>query len=191
MAPLKENQKIKIIPEKISQISTGAIVSLETDYFVAKIDNPLFVKTGNSPEILITEEDYMLLFTSKVNKIENDSVYFDIPKKYCYIQKREYARTDVDLPVMINNCSTAKIVNIGGGGMQISTDTNYKLNSLINMEFNLSPKKKIKAEFKVLRVAEENNKFLLSGEFLELSNIDKTAIIQFCFKHQLELKYRK
>lgn len=198
MNPIKENQKIKIIPDNVEKFSVGTIVSASQDCFIAEINNPSMVMAGLEPEILISSDDYMVMFTSKVNKIERNKVFFSVPPKFNYIQKREYPRINIQLPVLLQITDNpeekikAEIINIGGGGMQIMYCGEYeglfKPNILINAEFNLTNNKHINVVFEVLRINEENNKIFLSGKFKTISNFDKTTIIQFCFKRQLEAK---
>lgn len=190
MNPIKENQKIKIIPDKIEKFSMGVITSACKDFFVAEVNNVSLVVAGLNSEILISAEDYMVMFTSKVSKIERNNVFFDVPSKFNIVQKREYPRIDTNLPVLLkkvdeNNETEATIVNIGGGGMQISSPVKFDSNRLLNACFSLPNKKEINVLFEVLR-CDVNNKFLISGKFKTISNFDKTAIVQFCFKRKLE-----
>jgi len=193
---IKENQKIKIIPDRIDKIAVGFIISACRESFVAEINNPSSLIPGSSPEILISGEDYMVMFTSKVNKTVRNNVWFSIPSKFTFIQKREYPRINVNLPVSLKQSNEtpetqAVTANIGGGGMQIVSSADFELNSVLNAKFNLSNKKEINTSLEILRRKEEDEKFFLSGKFNKISNFDKTSIIQFCFKHQLELKCKK
>jgi len=193
---IKENQKIKIIPDRTDKISVGVIISADSDCFTAKVNNPSSLVQDSEPEILISGEDYMVMFTSKVNKIERNNVFFTVPSKFTFIQKREYPRINIKLPVSFKETSEiqeiqAVTVNIGGGGMQVLSSYAFNTNSVLNAEFNLSNKKEINTSLEILRVKTENEKFLLSGKFNKISNFDKTSIIQFCFKQQLELKCKK
>lgn len=192
---IKEKQKIKIIPDRINDFSTGVIVSYQSDGFVAEIKNPSSVSLGQEPEILISSEDFIILFNSKVNKIINNNVFFSITSKVSIVQKREYPRIEVNIPVLLSDSSGMEtegtIINLGGGGMQIRSSRKFNTDSKLNASFKLYGKKDICVLFKILRISDNNDKFVLSGNFEEISNLDKTSIIQFCFKHQLEIKYKK
>lgn len=200
MNPIKENQKIKIIPDKIKKISTGVIISVFQDCFVAEIDDISSVAPGMEPELLFSSEDYMVTCNSRVGKIEQNKVFFLFPQKFNYIQKREYPRINAKIPVLVKETETgdnrkAEIINIGGGGMQIAAPFKFNLHCILNTAFNLPNKKEINALFEILRISEEeapkrNESFFLSGKFNSISNFDKTAIIQFCFKRRLELNCR-
>lgn len=211
MNPIKENQKIKIIPDKINRISTGVVIKSGTDFFVAEINNSSFVSQGLEPEILISFDDYMVMFTSKIFKIEQNKVFFSVPLRFTFVQKREYPRVAANIPVLIKDSAgqseTEGVVkNIGGGGMQVFSPIKFKLNSILNVSFNLSGRNKINTSFEVLRVTDctedsdysseffagfNNKDFIISGRFREISNFDKISIVQFCFKHQLELNCKK
>lgn len=195
MNPIKINQKIKIIPDKIEKFSMGIIISVSEDCFVAKVNNPDLIMPDSESEILISFDEYTVIFISKIIKAEGDNVTFSVPSKFNFIQKREYHRINTKIPVFfkeieeINKEIEAEIINIGGGGMKVASFLNSK--HILNARFNLPNKKEIKTLFEILRVVEENKKFFLSGKFKIISNFDKTAIIQFCFKRQLEAKYKK
>ena len=218
MNPIKENQKIKIIPGNIENFSMGLITSVQQDYFVAEINNPAMLAPGLDLEILISAEDYMILFISKINKIENNNIFFAYPPKFKYIQKREYPRIKTNIPVLLkkadeNNEEKAVIINIGGGGMKFISPVDWlsaktsiscsqslpsvldkqsaNINCVLNARFTLPNKKEINTLFDVLRVEKENKKFTFSGKFKTISNFDKTIIIQFCFKREIESKYKK
>jgi len=188
---IKENQKIKIIPDNIEEFSMGIIIFACKDYFVAELINSSLIIIGSEPEILISAEDYMVMFTSKVNKIEHNNVFFAVPSKFTIVQKREYPRISAQMPVFLKETvngqeTEAETINIGGGGMQFASSVKYNLNCILNTRFTLPNKKEINTLFEILRADEENKNFFLSGKFKTISNFDKTSIIQFCFKRQLE-----
>ncbi|HBG47981.1 MAG TPA: hypothetical protein DDW90_00410 [Cyanobacteria bacterium UBA9971] len=191
--PIKKNQKIKIIPDNIEEFSMGIIIFACKDYFVAEVKNSSLIMIDSEPEILISAEDYMIMFASKVNKIDNNKVFFAVPPKFTIVQKREYPRIKTKIPVFIKETVNSKeieaeTINIGGGGMQFVSSVKYNLNCILNARFSLPNKKEINTLFEILRADCEqlNEKILLSGKFQTISNFDKIAIVQFCFKRQLE-----
>lgn len=198
---IKENQTIKIVPDAVSEITTGIITSATDKGFIAKVDNTLFAKSCTNPEILISSEAYLLKFQTSIDKIESGNVYFSIPEKLSYIQKREYPRIECKIPVLLfiksdHENIKAVIVNIGGGGMQVSgissnccADT-FCINMILKANFNISPKNEITTTYKLLRINNENGILVFSGSFGKISNADKTAIVQYCFKRQLEMKLK-
>ena len=212
MNPIKENQKIKIIPDKIENFSMGVIISEGKDCFVAEVNDISLITVGSKPEILISSEDYIVMFTSKISKIELNKVFFSVTSKFTFIQKREYPRISTKIPVLIKEANgnqeiESVIINIGGGGMQVTSSSEFNLNSILDARFNLTNKKEINTLFEILRIggceqnsisaskvsmqAADDEKFFLSGKFKKISNFDKTAIVQFCFKRQLESKCKK
>ncbi len=100
----------------------------------------------------------MIMFTAKVNQIEQNKVFFSFPTKFNYIQKREYPRIDARIPVLIKKIHAeedmhAETVNIGGGGMQITVSSKFDLHSVLNTVFSLPNKKEINTQFEILRIA--------------------------------------
>lgn len=188
---IKKNQKISIIPDRIDKISTGIIISSGPDGFVAEVSNTSAISQGLEQEIVVSSENYTVTFTSKINKLDNNNVFFSIPSEFTFVQRREYPRININIPVFLTKTAEPEIktetVNIGGGGIQVTSPINFDVKTILKARFNLSEKKEINTDFEVLRCeAGAKKEFTLSGKFNNISNFDKTTIIQFCFKRQLE-----
>ena len=75
--------------------------------------------------------------------------------------------------------------------MKIETDAPVTNEKDYYVEFSLEGNIPIQCFFKPIRVDElhqknKKAKNLVSGRFIALKNIDKIAIVQFCFKKQME-----
>ena len=198
---LKDNQKLRVIPKEIRGISNGTIKEVCPQYFVVELENDKsgFLKVRDIIEIIIPVDSYLVKFEAEIIELKANSVHFLIPKQFKFVQRREYTRVDINLPVKLKELdneqepltSTAK--NISGGGMLVMSSKNFDFGALLEARFSIFPKKDIKTLFEILRVnqSETDEGYCLAGEFKEISNADRTAIIQLCFKRQLETKCKE
>ncbi|MFH0703295.1 MAG: PilZ domain-containing protein [bacterium] len=199
MYPLEINQKLKIIPKEIKKISTGIITKIESPYFIVSFQKNNFFEVNTVVEIIIFTEICLIKTETEIAKIEGNSVYLVIPEEFSYIQRREYSRVDINIPVNLTelnnpeNKITLMTKNLSGGGMQLISPKIFDKGVLFGIEFEVFDKKNITGMLEILRIdknCQNNNEILLSGRFKELANLDRITIIQLCFKRQLELKYK-
>ncbi|OGI21470.1 MAG: hypothetical protein A2287_02395 [Candidatus Melainabacteria bacterium RIFOXYA12_FULL_32_12] len=196
---LKNNQELKIIPSEIKGISNGIIREIYPQYFTVQLDNVNddLLRIGDHIEIIVPMKDYMIRFEVQVNLIDGNLVHFSLPKQFRRIQRREYTRVNVNIPVKlreVNNSNNINsiIENLSGGGMKLVSSEDFDIDSLLEANFSILSRKDINTVLKVLRTDKYNSKeYNLAAEFKEISNVDRTAIIQLCFKRQLELKCKE
>lgn len=195
---LKKDQKIKVIPENIEEISGGTIIEVASDYFSVSLNNPHNdLEIDSNIEFIITDKDFLIRFEAKIIQIKDNVVCFSLPQEFKYMQRREYTRVDINIPVNlteINNPDTSAdtlTTNLSGGGLQVISRENFDIGTLLKAKFNILNKKDVRVVMEILRMdknLQNNEEYLLSGEFADISNTNRTAIIQLCFKRQLELR---
>ena len=191
---LKINQNIKIVPAGANGIFSGAIVSVSSEYFEALLSNLNRDLTGNA-EIIISTGSSIVIFKTSVVEAKDNLVRFVIPLEFKRIQRREYLRVDINIPVELkttdkqDNPIHSSTQNLSGGGMQLTSPQEFDVGALIFAKFNVFDKKSINTILKVLRVdktQQNNKKYFLAGKFAEISNNDRVVLVQICFKRQLE-----
>jgi c-di-GMP-binding flagellar brake protein YcgR len=196
---LKNSQKLRVIPDEIKGISNGIIQEVCPEYFMVCLDDANNLSIQDNIEIIISADNCLIRFDTKVIKIEGKTVYFSIPKEFRYIQRREYTRVDINIPIKLREFNELEYINsfsenISGGGMQIISTKYFDIGNLLEAKFNVFEAKDINTVLKVLRIdsqSENKEECHLSGEFEDISNADRTAIIQLCFKRHLELKCKE
>ena len=139
----------------------------------------------------------MLYFKTKADEIDSKNrtikAVFD-KKSYDLLQRREYTRIDFEKEFTLKDgendyiCST---LDISAGGMKILADMPLSTEKDYTIEFSLESNIPIQCFFRPIRVDEvrlkdKTTKNIISGRFIALKNIDKIAIVQFCFKKQSE-----
>ena len=196
---LKKNQKIYVVPQNIKGAMSSKIVGTERNIIEFEInekDLPYYEKNGVL-EIFTVVDEGMLYFKTTADEIDSKNstikAVFD-KKSYDLLQRREYTRIDFEKEFTLKDgendyiCST---LDISAGGMKILADLPLSTEKDYTIEFSLESNIPIQCFFRPIRVDEvrlkdKTTKNIISGRFIALKNIDKIAIVQFCFKKQSE-----
>ena len=71
--------------------------------------------------------------------------------------------------------------------MKLRTEENIDIEKVYNVVINLSDEQQIKCQYQLIRVEKgDNGLYTISGRFVNLSNIDKMVLVQFCMKKDME-----
>lgn len=198
---IKNNQKLKIIPDEVKGINSGVVKEVNPLYFTVHLDNPNtdLPSIGENIEVIIPLDNCLVRFDTKIAEVNANIVKFSAPEKCRYVQRREYTRVNVNIPVNLKENSDSESINsitqnLSGGGMQILSSKNFDTGNLLEANFSILNRSNITTLLEILRTNDYDNnskEYSLSGEFKQISNIDRTAIIQLCFKRQLETKCKE
>lgn len=196
---LETGLSLKIVPESIKNIKSGTILNVDENLFTVELKGTLdSLLIYSEVEVLVNINSGVLKFNTTIQKIENNILSLIIPEKYSTVQRREYPRIKINIPVTIEqNEGTNKETStddISGGGMKIFSDKEIERGIEFVAKLKITNGKNIKTIFKVLRTTKEsqdNKDFILSGKFADISHSDRTTIIQLCFRKQLEQKFKR
>ena len=198
---LKKNQKICIVSEDIKGSFSSKILKAEKNLFEVEINsNDInYYKKGSEIEAFTIVDEGMLYFKAKVDSVKKKEgiliISFD-KKDYELLQRREYTRIDFEKEFTLkdaDNDYVCKTIDISAGGMKILLDKKINVVNDYPIQFSLESNIPIECFFKPIRIDEMLSKnkvvkYVVSGKFVALKNIDKIAIVQFCFKKQMENK---
>ena len=198
---LKKNQKICIVSEDIKGSFSSKILKAEKNLFEVEINsNDInYYKKGSEIEAFTIVDEGMLYFKAKVDSVKKKEgiliISFD-KKDYELLQRREYTRIDFEKEFTLkdaDNDYVCKTIDISAGGMKILLDKKINVANDYPIQFSLESNIPIECFFKPIRIDEMLSKnkvvkYVVSGKFVALKNIDKIAIVQFCFKKQMENK---
>ena len=174
---LKLEQKISMVPQDIKGALSSKIKKIMgscIDLEVKDADMPYY-KKGDTVEMFTIVDDGMLYFKPVVKEIDDLNKVIKVEfnrEKYELLERREFTSID-----------------IGAGGMKFATEASLNTSQDYPIEFTLEGSIPIQCFFKPIRVDREKGKStknIVSGRFIALKNIDKIAIVQFCFKKQME-----
>lgn len=201
---IKKNQKICMVPNDIKGALSSSIKKVSGKTLELEIDKKdlKYYKKDDIVEMFTVVEDGMLYFKPVITDIVKEEALVKLEfdkKEYDLLQRREYTRIELDKEFKLKDKDndiekeyTCKTLDISAGGMKIVTQAPLIPEKDYLIEFSLESNIPIKCFFKPIRVNEIKEKGakephnLVSGRFIALKNIDKIAIVQFCFKKQME-----
>lgn len=205
---LKKNQKIWMVPEDIKGALSANITKISGSVIEFSINKKdiKYYKLNDKVEMFSIVDEGMLYFkplVKEINKEENIvKVEFE-KKEYELLQRREYTRIELEKEFTLKDGDkehVCKAIDVSAGGMKFITEAMLMSEKDYTVEFSLESNIPIQCFFKPIRVDEmkeetkavktkksdDATKNIVSGRFVALKNIDKIAIVQFCFKKQME-----
>lgn len=194
---LENNPKIKLIPDEVKGATNGVVTEYNSENFLVLLENinSLKLDINDIVEIMVSLETCIIRFDAKVKAFNAEVVTLSLPESYKTVQRREYVRVDVNIPVEIKEVTpegkelNSMCQDLSGGGLKLLAPESFKEGALLEARLKIVDQKSISTVMEVLRVNSDNDSSLdyyISGRFVKISNSDRTAIIQLCFKRQLE-----
>ena len=122
--------------------------------------------------------------------MENNVISIANPVKHRFLQRRKFTRIkfieDIEL-VYEDIVHKARTLDISAGGMKLKTEENIDIEKSYKVTIKLSDEQEIKCKYQLIRVEKgDNGLYTISGRFVNLSNIDKMTLVQFCMKKDME-----
>lgn len=189
-AMFKKNQTVNILPEDVRGAAEGIVLralkkSLEVE--ISQNDSQ-FYSAGMAVELFTPVEDGMLYFSSELESVEKNVLKITLPQESETIQRREFTRIPIEKKVVLKEDNiTCNCLDISAGGMKLETAKQLDMEVDYTVNFELENNTKINCYLRPIRISKaKNGKYIVSGRFVLLKNIDKIAIVQFCFKKEIE-----
>lgn len=195
---IKTGQKIYMVPKDIKGSLSSDIENIAGTTITLKISNNdiKYYKLGDVVEMFTVIHDGLLYFKPRVVGIDKETgtVKTEFNKEqYEQLQRREYTRVEMDKEFTLKygeESVVCKCLDLSAGGMKLETTVKLKETEDYSIEFPLESKIPIECFFQPIRVTAKGKgktkKYITSGRFIALKNIDKIAIVQYCFKKQTE-----
>lgn len=183
-----ENKEFNIISRSIDNATTCSVVDVNEDCFTVKLHRNYKYEKDESVELFTMTSKGQLYFETIVKEVNEDKVSVWFPLSYKYLQRREYSRIQTEQEIDLEykgNKITARISDISAGGLKVITTEQlgllqeYKI--LISVE-----NKSIETIFEPIRIETTTKGFVSSGRFKDISNYDRIALVQYCFRKQIE-----
>lgn len=201
---LKKNQKIYMVPQDIKGALSTKIKKVSRNVIEVEVNNAdlQYYQKDAIVEMFTVVDEGMLYFKPVVSEVFADEnvvkVVFN-KEVYDLLQRREFTRVELEKDFRLSdgqNDYVCSLVDISAGGMRFLTDAPLTTVRDYVIEFSLENNIPIQCFFKPIRVDElqvkatktkkQSPQSIVSGRFIALKNIDKIAIVQFCFKKQME-----
>lgn len=190
---LKKNKTVSILPEDVRGAVEGKITRAVKDFFEVEIpsDDLKYYEKGKNIELFAPVESGMLYFSSEIEEINENVLKIKTAKDYELLQRREYTRIPLEREIKIKDARlSCKCLDISAGGMKIEMQKQPDMEKDYEISFSLDGRNSIQCYLRPIRISKDdkkkNGKYIVSGRFVLLKNIDKIAIVQYCFKKNIE-----
>ena len=187
-AQIIDGTTIKIISKNKKSLAIGKIEKITPDYLQISIKNKTNpIKKG---KVYIAQFQYhsgIFYFNTYCIDTKNHQVFLTHSEKIKRIQRRNYYRKNIHIPVYIssktdNRSYYSYTTNLGGGGASIKGSTDFfNKGEIVNIHIDISNKGKIALEGKIIDILKTKN--ILRISFTEINNSDRDKIIKYIFEH--------
>ncbi|MDR1701288.1 MAG: PilZ domain-containing protein [Sporomusaceae bacterium] len=144
--------------------------------------------------------DFYCVFLGKMTQESLPFWRASLPYNIYRKQQRNFVRYDISLPVAVKAKDTEnpdenhpvtffRTKDISGGGLKLISKMALAQGAVFELTFNIPEYGEIMVDAKVVRVQKPQDDvklFWIGCEFLNIVDRERTAIIQFIFKRQLE-----
>ena len=188
---IKKDQLVTIVPQDFKNSNKGKVIDVSMEGFrmELKYKPDGLIKNHICDFYSLTDNGY-LYFESYIQSLENNVISIANPVKHRFLQRRKFTRVkfieDIEL-IYDNTVYNARTLDISAGGMKLSTKENIDIEKEYKVTLKLSNERDIKCKYQLIRVEKgDSGIYTISGRFVNLSNIDKMTLIQFCMKKDME-----
>ena len=185
---ITENKEFFILSRSIDNAEQCKVIEICEDCFKVQLKNPRKYETDETVEMFTMTNKGQLYFETIVKEVQNDIISIWFPITYKYLQRREFSRVSLNKTIILKDKDKtieAHVLDISAGGLKIITSEQLELLK----EYAVSIKvenKNIETVFEPIRIESSNHGFISSGRYKEISNYDRIALVQYCFRKQIE-----
>lgn len=185
---ITENKEFYILSRSIDNAERCKVTEVCEDCFKVKLNNPRKYETDESVELFSMTANGQLYFETIVKDVQNDIISIWFPITYKYLQRREYSRVSLNKTITLKNGNkiiNAQVIDISAGGLKIATKEQLELlkEYMISIEIE---NKTLETTFEPIRTEALPAGFISSGRYKNISNYDRIALVQYCFRKQIE-----
>ena len=189
-----ENQDFIILSPKVTNATKCCVTKIFDDNsFQIKLMTPEKYDNEEDVELFAVAGSGIVYLASDIKNSGENILTINPPKKKTVIQRREYTRVEIHKNILINHDNhniRAEIVDISAGGMRLLTNEEMFENISYQTDINLENHLSFSCKFSPIRIVynEETKKYIISGKFKLIRNIDRVALVQFCLKKRAEMQ---
>ncbi len=187
---ISKNAKFRIIPTDPEGATVVTVEDIALDYFTIKPETEEGLKPQEHIEFFSLTPQGLLYFESIIKEISEEGIKVLYPISHKFLQRREYTRVDLDKAIELYDETTpisSKIIDISAGGLKLSSSEQLLLTKDYKISVNLDVNVSVNCLFHPIRIESDNMLgYTVSGRFMLLKNIDRIALVQYCFKKQME-----
>ena len=186
---ITENKEFYIISRSVDNAEICKVIEVNDDCFKVKLRNKKKYEVDETAELFTMTDKGQLYFETIIKDVQDDVLSIWFPITFKYLQRREYSRIPLDKDVVLYGDTgeiSAGIVDISAGGLKLATKKQLELLKDYKISFALE-NQQITTTFEPIRIEALPNVFYSSGRFKDISNYDRIALVQYCFKKQIEM----
>ena len=185
---ITENKEFYILSRSIDNATKCRVVNVSEENIDVKLDFKGKYEIDESVELFAMTQNGQLYFETIVKDVKDDIVSMWFPINYKYLQRREYSRINLNKEVVLKKGRkkiVAKIVDLSAGGFKVVTSE--QLDLLTEYSFSIDiDNETASCTFEPIRIELNGNNFVSSGRFNNISSHDRIALVQYCFRKQIE-----
>ena len=188
---IKEKQLVTIVPQDFKKTNKGRVLEVSMDGFRMELKyKPEGLMINHICDFYSFTDNGYLYFESYIQNLENNVITIANPVKHRFLQRRKFTRIKFieDLELKCDDkIHKIRTLDLSAGGMKIRTADNIDIEKTYDVSIKLSEEQSIKCKYQLIRVEKgDSGLYTISGRFVNLSNIDKMTLVQFCMKKDME-----
>lgn len=193
---LKNEQQVTIVPQEFRKTNRGTVIDVSADGFKMALQyKPDGLIVNHICDFYSLTDNGYLYFESYIQSLEDNVLTVANPIKHRFLQRRKFTRIKFteDLVLTCDNIShNVRTIDISAGGMKITTTDNINIEKEYKVTIKLSDEQEVSCRYQLIRVEKnDSGKYIISGRFTHLNNIDKMTLVQFCMKKDMETINKK
>jgi len=198
------SKDFKIIPNNFKSAGSFNIINVDDEKIEAELlliseDEKEDYTEGSSVEVFGVNSAGLVYFETKILKIDGFHITLKMMQDYSIIQRREYSRVDFEHGKVVFKDKASdfikEILDISAGGIKILTTEALELDKHYAIEIFLANNMRIECSMQPIRIqetkTETGNKYIISGKFVDLENVDRIVLVQYAFKIKMEQQNRE
>ena len=188
---IKNEQLVTIVPQDFKKTNKGKVLDVSNDGFRMELKyKPDGLIVNHICDFYSFTDNGYLYFESYIQALENNVITIANPVKHRFLQRRKFTRIKY-LENLVLTCGDivhqVRTLDLSAGGMKLTTADNIDMEKLYDVSIRISDEQEIKCKYQLIRVEKnDSGKYTISGRFINLSNIDKMTLVQFCMKKDME-----
>lgn len=188
---IKKDQIVTIIPHDFKDTNKGKVVDVDMQGFKMDLKYiPRGLLKQNVCDFYSMTENGYLYFESYIKDVQGNSVIIANPKKHRFLQRRKFTRIKFleELELKYNDITHhVTSLDLSAGGMKLKTKENINIEYPYSVCIKLNNEIEVNCKYKLIRIEKNNDgEYIISGQFTNLSNVDKMSLVHFCMKKSME-----
>lgn len=188
---LEKDQIISVVPQDFKNSNKGKVIEIQPRTFKMELfHSPEGIVPKKLMEFYSQTKIGMLYFSSSAMEIDGNVLTLAIPRKHRFLQRRAFTRIKFiqNIDLHLNNKDyKVKTRDVSASGIKLITSEHLDVDALYDISINLLDEHYVRCKFDPIKIEKNDDKtYTLAGRFVDLSNIDKMKLIQFCMRKNVE-----